>query len=173
MNLPTILFRRSHLYDVALKREKKYENPDEKRVAKAFKDIQKKWAPWEKIILEEISKTTHLPWNEKEIVVYFSYGVYAYSDPLTINLVSDIHVLTHELIHRIISEPENWERIKKNWNAFLRNYKDEDIICRTHIIVHAIHLHILEKYFSKKNKWTQCALSQRSRQVNESRDFFY
>lgn len=151
MKLPKIIFRRSWLYDNALVREPNWKKPEEEFMKKHFQKIQDDWRPFETKILKAISSTTKLSWNEKEIVVYFTYGVIPYSDPLTINPVSNIHTITHELIHRIISEPpENSKRINDNWNLLMDKYKSETQKCRTHIVIHAIHLAILKKHFDDK-----------------------
>lgn len=150
MKLPKIIFRRSWLYDSALARRQEFKNPDEKKLQKAFTKIQKDWKVHEALLLKEISKVTKLKWNEKEIVIYFSYGIFPYSDPLTINPRSDIHVITHELIHRILSEDENWLKIKKRWGKFMSKYKKEDKACKVHIIIHAVHMEIMSKLFDDK-----------------------
>ena len=150
-NLPEIIFRRSRLYDEALVREPDWRKPEEEFMRKAFQKIQDEWKPVETNMLKAISSTTKLPWGEKEIVVYFTYGVVPFSDPLTINPVSNIHTITHELIHRILSRPqENKEKVKDNWDLLMDEYKDEAQKCRTHIVIHAIHLAILKKHFDGK-----------------------
>lgn len=149
MNLPKIIFRRSWLYDNALARDEGWkEAPPEERMQQSFLRIQNEWREWEEKLLTSISDVIKLPWNEKEIVVYFTWGVYPYSDPVTINAISDIHVLTHELIHRILSEPENQEKINSNWEALMNSFPNETPKCKTHIVVHAIHHEVMKKYFN-------------------------
>ena len=151
INLPKIIFRRSRLYDEALAREPDWKKPEESFMKEHFQKIQDEWKPVETNMLKAISSITKLPWGEKEIVIYFTYGIVPYSDPLTINPVSNIHTITHELIHRILSRPqENKEKIKDNWDSLMDEYKDEDQKCRTHIVIHAIHLAILKKHFDNK-----------------------
>ena len=150
MNHPKLIFRRSWLYDNALAREPNWKKPEESFMRKHFQKIQDEWKLIEAKMLRAVSSTTKLPWNEKEIVVYFTYGVVPYSDPLTINPVSTIHTITHELIHCIISEPENWGKIEKNWESLVAEYKGENQKCKTHIVIHAIHLAILKQHFDNK-----------------------
>jgi len=148
--LPKIIFRRSKLYDQLLKRRKGFVMPPDIIFDKFIKKLETKWNRINLKILQEISKATKLKWHEKEIVCYISSGVAPYSDPLTLNLKSDIHTLIHELIHRILSEPENKNKIKKNWSNLMAKYKKESQKTKTHIVVYAVQAYIMEKYFSKK-----------------------
>lgn len=151
MILPKITFRRSSLYDQALIREEESkEQPLEEVMEQEFLRIQKEWSEWEEKLLTSISEITKLPWNEKEIVIYFTWGVYPYSDPLTINEISNIHDITHELIHRILSDSENFQKINSNWDALINSYPDETFNCKIHVVIHAIHLEIMKKYFDEK-----------------------
>jgi len=148
---PKIIFRRSWLYDEALIRRGKYKvRPAESKIETNFKRLNREWSKYSIQILRAITTTTKLKWHEREIVCYITWGVIAYSDPLTLSLGSDIDTLTHELIHRIISEPENWKRMSPNWHKLLKKYKREPQLTKAHIVVHAIHAVILKKLFGKK-----------------------
>ncbi len=62
-----------------------------------------------------------------------------------------VDTLTHELIHRILSELENWKRIRNNWQMLMRHYRQELPVTRTHIVVHAIHeLVLLDMYGQRR-----------------------
>ena len=124
--------------------------PPDKTLDAHVRKLERAWAMHGKKILSEIAKVTKLNWHEKEIVVYMTAGVIPYFDPLTLNLRSDIDILTHELIHRILSEPENWRRIKGNWVKLMKKYKNEPQKTKTHIVVHAIHAVILKKLFGEE-----------------------
>lgn len=145
-----LIFRRSWLYDQALARKKGYKMPSDKILDVHVHKLEKAWAKYGEKILTEIMRVTRLSWYEKEIVCYITTGVIPYSDPLTLNLQSDVDTLTHELIHRIVSEPENWKRIKGNWMMLMKKYKDETQKAKTHIIINAIHTAILKKLFGEK-----------------------
>ena len=124
--------------------------PSDKALDAHVQKLEKAWAKYGGKILTEIRRVTKLSWREKEIVCYVTAGVIPYSDPLTLNLRSDIDTTTHELIHRIVSEPENWKRIKGNWMMLMKKYKSEPQRTKTHIVIHAIHAAILKKLFGEK-----------------------
>lgn len=147
--MPQLIFRRSWLYDQALIRKRGYKIPTDKILDAHVRKMEREWAKHGRKILREIVRVTRLKWREKEIVCYITAGVIPYSDPLTLNLRSDIDTLTHELIHRILSDPENWKRIKYNWMKLMKKYKDEPQKTKTHVIVHSIHAAILEKLFGE------------------------
>lgn len=149
-NMPKLILRRSWLYDQALARKRGYKMPSDRVLDVCVQKLGKEWVRYGEKVLKEISRITKLDWQEKEIVCYVTAGVIPYSDPLTLNLRSDIDTLTHELIHRILSEPENWKRIKSNWMRLMKKYRNEAQKTKTHIIVHAIHAAILKKLFGEK-----------------------
>lgn len=124
--------------------------PSDKILNAHMRKLEKAWLKYGKKILTEIVRVTKLRWHEKEIVCYVTAGVIPYSDPLTLNLRSDIHTLTHELIHRILSEPENSKRIENNWIKLMKKHKKESQKTKTHIVIHAIHAAILKNLFSEK-----------------------
>lgn len=148
--MPKLIFRRSWLYDQALARKRDYKMPSYRVLDSHVRKVEKEWSKHGAKILNEIVRVTKLNWQEKEIVCYITAGIIPYSDPLTLNLRSDIDTLTHELIHRILSEPENWKRIKSSWTKLMKKYKDEPQKTKTHIIVHAIHAAVLKKLFGEK-----------------------
>ena len=113
-------------------------------------ELQKEWDEWGSKILAEIASISRLQWHEKEIIVYLTGGVRPYSDPLTLNLRSTIDTLTHELIHRILTEPENWRLFKNSWEELMQKYSQEPEKTRTHVIVHAIHTPILKNLFGEE-----------------------
>jgi hypothetical protein len=149
-NLPKLIFRRSWLYDKTLLRKKNFIKPSEKVLEQHLLKTNREWAKLGTKILTEISRVTKLNWYEKEIVCYLTYGVTPYSDPLTFNIYSDIDTLTHELIHRILSEPENQKRLNRNREKLMRKYTKESQKTKTHIRIHAIHQVVLKNLFGEK-----------------------
>lgn len=152
--LPKIIFRRSWLYDKALRHRRGFKMPSEEIFRRKISKLERIWEEKGKLILLEISKITKLRWQEKEITCYITAGIAPYSDPLTLTLYRDendmFDTLTHELIHRIFSEPENWRYVKKNWARIAKKYKRESEIAKSHIVIHAIHMSILKKFFDEK-----------------------
>jgi hypothetical protein len=146
MNLPKIIFRRSWVYDQALARPENWEKPEEHLEGLVVK-LQNDWEEWGDKILREISEILKLSWHEKEIVAYVSYGVIPFSDPLTLNTGSDIHTVTHELIHRIMIESENWPTFGPKWKRYWDKYSYESETFRYETAVHAVHLKVMKKLF--------------------------
>ncbi len=133
--------------------------PPEKYLEKNMKELETLWRKHENKILKEISKVLGLPWNEKQINVYITSGAGWFSKPLTLSFDKNnkritpewaMHVLTHELIHRIWSEKANWSNLQPRWKKFMKKYSKEVLSTRVHIPVHAVHKHIFLNIFSEK-----------------------
>ena len=122
-----------------------------------LRELMDEWVRVGTRVLPAIAAAAKMPWHQEEIVCYLTYGVTPYSDPLTLNLRSTIGTLTHELIHRILSEPQNRELWNRMWAYVNERYKEESLKTKTHIIVHAIHAAVLkglfgeERYQAEKN----------------------
>ncbi len=151
---PKLHIQRSWLLDQALARPKNWPEP---KVIFFKTQVRKLMRSWDKdghMILRSIERHSGRRWHQREIPVYVSYSVRPFSNPLTLSLKKDVTVmvdtLTHELIHRILSEPQNWKQIENNWNRLMRIYRKESPIARTHIVVHAIHELVLLELFGQK-----------------------
>ncbi len=152
--LPKIQFTRSWIYDEHLVRKEIGKRPSEKFLISQIIKVEKLWRKREKAILTEISKAVGLPWNEKQINIYATWGSGWFSKPLTLSMQKEpewlFHTMTHELIHRIWSENNNWDKISPRWDKLMDKYKKETINTRIHIPVHAVHKHIFLKFFGQK-----------------------
>ncbi|HVZ11156.1 MAG TPA: hypothetical protein VG941_01965, partial [Candidatus Paceibacterota bacterium] len=122
-----------------------------------YRDTRKlelKWQKIEKKILQEISKITGLPWRESHIYIYITSNESWFSEPLTLSITRDtntlLQILVHELIHRIISENENWMAIRNRWYKLMGKYEEEKLNARIHIPIHAIHRQIFLVFFGQK-----------------------
>ena len=155
--IPKIIFKYSWIYDQhwkeVYKKDKNY--PTEKEILSYIKKVEKLWRKDEKKILKELEVVSGLKWQEKSIVCYVVGRCIPFSDPLTIKVYKElsldyfVDVLTHELIHQLFTQNDNLQKSKKAWNYFHRKYKDEDFNTIIHIPVHAMHSHILLKYFGQ------------------------
>ena len=152
--IPKTQFHYSHIYDEHLAHPKGFVMPTEKFIYKNVDKLELKWRKIEEKILKELEYVTGLKWQEADIYIYATSGAGWFSDPLTMSIVEDIDfmldTLIHELIHRILSENENWEIIKKRWSKLMDKYKKENLNARIHVPIHAIHKHIFLKFFSQK-----------------------
>jgi hypothetical protein len=167
--IPKVIFHRSHLYDAALKREPEFEKPpEEKAFAKKIKSYEALWKKEGPAILEELQRVTKLKWHNSEIVCYVTWGVYPYSDPLTINPRKDangtLDILTHELIHVLLSQESNSKVYWKNWRVFLKKHTKYSYTTSVHIAVHAIHEHIFRKLYNVKRL---------TKEINDIQDLDY
>lgn len=179
--IPKITFTRSHVYDEHLARAKKFKMPSDSFIYSNTSKLEKRWKKYEKIILQEISKVTGLKWQEEDIYIYITSGVGWFSMPLTMSIVEDIDfmldTMVHELIHRIFSENQNWLEVKKNWLKLMGKYNKEKFNTRTHVPIHAIHKHLMLKFFNQKrldNEIERCAkwpIYKRSWEIVERDDY--
>lgn len=149
MNLPTIRIKDAWLLRDAASKPlnelwgKGTSLRSDEEYTKIVEDYRAAWQPYEKKILEGLAKITGLDYNQNIIDVYIAPWFSAFSDPLVIGVTNDpdvfVDVLTHELIHRLLTDnttldsetylvPE-WERMfgKHSWNTTI------------HIPVHAVH----------------------------------
>lgn len=155
--LPKTQFHRSHIYDQRLAHPKGFVMPKDSFIYKNTRKLELKWRKIEKKILKELEKVTGLKWQESHIYIYITSGAGWFSEPLTMSITEDIDAmldtLIHEFIHRILSENENWEIIRKKWfklTGKTGKYKRENLNTRIHVPIHAIHKHIFLKFFSQK-----------------------
>ena len=153
---PKIIFHRSWIYDIMLEplRDKGFKMPSDQVMSSRIRTIEKEWKKYGEKILKEISKVTKLKWHQKTTICYITAGIVPFSDPLTMNARKDprraIHVLTHEMIHRLLSESENSQKIQKNWDRLMRRYEKESALTASHIGIHAIHAHVILTLFDRK-----------------------
>lgn len=153
--MPTVVFRRSHLYDIHLKHKDDFVMPDDKLFAAKIEELTATWAQDGVQILKAIEDESGFTWRRQEVICYVTAGVIPFSDPLTLNLRSNIDTVTHELIHCILSEPENRKKWDKGWGVIEDKYTEEPHIVKVHIIVHAIHTPILKKLFGEERYATE------------------
>ncbi len=158
--LPKIEFTRSWIYDTRLARNKKSKMPKEKVLIDNTRKIEALWRKHEKAVLTEISKVLNIPWREKQINIYMSWGVGWFSKPLTLSTKGPLDkkhtkwlldTLVHELIHRIWSENKSYDMLRPRWERLMKKYNKETTNARIHIPVHAVHKHIYLNLFSEKD----------------------
>ena len=165
--IPMIEFRYSWIYDQKFKDKGKKYSP--KKIEEYIKKVKKIWGKYEKDILKELQKISGLKWEEKKIICYIISKTIPFSDPLTIPIYKNknyfIDVLTHELIHRLFTQNTNREITNRSWKMIQRKLKKENINVRVHVILNAIHKHILLKFFNKKR------LNKNIKSLNHLKDY--
>ncbi len=161
--IPTIEFRTSRIYNAQWTRPPELQEPPSRAEWQArSKKLMRLWTRHQSKILRTMSSITGLPWGESHIIVYLSWGIRPFSDPLTLNLRKDVDsvfdTLTHELIHRHISGGQNWVRVKRRWNAMVAKYPGQPPVATNHIPIHAIHAVLWQKLFPARVKIIQSDL---------------
>lgn len=165
MLVPEIEFRYSWIYDQRIKRyltaiarhdevlRHGLQNwPKERSILKAVNRYEKEWGGQGRVVLAEISRVSGLKWRQKKITVYVVGRIIPFSDPLTMPIyksrIKFVDTLTHELLHQIQSQ--NRDEVLNFYKFVYRKYKNESVITKNHIIVHAIHKYLYLKFFGVK-----------------------
>ncbi len=155
VSTPTIEFRKSWVYDSMWKRPKHLQQPPSTKDWNAReRKLRQLWTKHGRAILRALSKVTGLSWQEDLIIVYLTWGVRPFSDPVTIplraNVFSVFETLTHELIHRICSEEKNHTAILRRWKKLTSKYPKELPVAINHVPIHAVHELVWRKLFPKR-----------------------
>jgi len=162
--IPKVEFRYSWVYDDKYRdsplmkrflKKNKQKYPSEKIIIDYTQRIEKIWKKEGNKVLKELSNISGLKWRENKIICYVIGRGRPFSDPLTIpvyqrDLSWFIDVLTHELIHQLLTQEGNLEKSEKSWDYVYKKYKKDPRKAKIHVIVHAIHSSIYLKFFGKK-----------------------
>ena len=107
-------------------------------------NYQKAWAPYEQRVLRGICELLGLEFRQNIIDVYVAPWFRAFSDPMVIGVTYSpdrfIEVLTHELIHRLLTDNIQTEyatRYKDRWATMFGD--DHSFGTLVHIPVHAVY----------------------------------
>ncbi len=157
--LPKIIFKHSYIYskNIAYWQKKDISEKGLEKLKQHKDKLERVFKKEGKKILPAIERASGLKWHQNEIACYIVKNSFSFSDPLTIGFEKGpkkieyyVDVLTHELIHQILTEKENWLKIEKNWNKLMRKYKKYSWRTKVHVIVHAIHAEVLKSIFNEK-----------------------
>lgn len=163
IKIPEIIFKYSWIYDqnwkaVGERLSMEIEHLSQEDIRGYMKKVEKSWKENERDILEELSKITSLSWKSESITCYVVKRCFmpsAFSDPLTISVLTHkkedefVDVLTHELIHRLLTEPGRMKELEDHKKLKEEKYPEESFKTKIHITVHAIHKHVYLKFFNK------------------------
>jgi len=153
---PKIIFQRaSPIYEKNLLKIEGFVMPTEAVFKRKIRALESRWSKWGALITAELNKVAGLTWPEQDIRCYITAGTrMSFSHPLTLKLHSSMDdtfdTFTHELIHRLLNNPYHPKRFKKARADLMEEYKNESLTTRHHILLHAIHSHILMKFFGLK-----------------------
>ncbi len=160
MKTPKIIFTYSWIYNQQCKEWTKFlerkgvKYPSARKILNRIKIVKPLWKKQEKKILEELSKVSGLKRKKNEIPCYVVGRMIPFSDPLTLPIYNKhpdyfIDVLVHEVIHQLFIQDGNRMRAKKAWAYIHRKFKNESLITRIHIPLHALHSYIYLKFFDE------------------------
>lgn len=149
------------LYEAGAKHTKS-QFPTEGQVEGKVKAFQQAWAPYELKILQAMCSVLELDFYQNIVDVYVAGPSPSFSDPMVITseLTPDrfLDVLTHELLHRLLTHNTRELDVKKIWSEMFPN---RERTVRNHVIVHSVHKYIyleilkephrLEKDINKTN----------------------
>lgn len=156
MVIPKVEFRYSPIYDECFRKfSKKTNYPSKDKILKFISNIKRIWVKEENKVLNELSKVSHLKWDNKPILCYVVGRCIPFSDPLTLPVMDEypdyfIDNLLHELIHILLTQKDNLKKSKKAWQYFNRKYKKESYTTKIHVPTHAFHKHIYLKLYNNK-----------------------
>ncbi|GEM_PF-4892374 len=183
IKIPEIIFKYSWIYDqnwkaVGERLSMEIEHLSQEDIRGYMKKVEKSWKENERDILEELSKITSLSWKSESITCYVVKRCFmpsAFSDPLTISVLTHkkedefVDILTHELIHRLLTEPgrrrelENYHKLKeeKYPGESLKEMQDyeeklrlleigEDSLSRAFSAEYTLNVNILDDGFSEE-----------------------
>jgi len=118
---------------------------DDEWIAKRVTEYQKAWQPHEQKILSAMCEILDLKYRQNIIDVYIAPWFNAFSDPLVIGVTQSpdifIDTLTHELIHRLLTDntsiPFQKNLLQPEWEKLFGNNHTFGTL--VHIPVHAVH----------------------------------
>lgn len=122
---------------------KKKSYPSREEVETKIQDYKDAWEKIENKVLTAISEILKLQFYQKVIDVYIVGRSKSFSDPMIISshfIVDEFcDVLTHELIHRILTDNTKKLKVGSIWNEM---FPKEPRLVRNHVLVHAVHEYI-------------------------------
>lgn len=102
------------------------------------------WKPYESKILTGMCDLLNLEFRQNTIDVYVAPWFRAFSDPMVLGVKFDtedklVSVLTHELIHRLLTDNTTTDRLTKGeFMAWREQFGERPFIELVHIPVHAV-----------------------------------
>lgn len=160
------------LFKLNIKKGLKYPSPDE--FLRTVKNYKKAWAKHEGRLLKGICDVLKLRFFQNTIDVHVvPYWPTSISNPMIIHSYYDpdrfVDILTHELLHRLLTDNTSKLDVKKIWGKM---FPDKKQITRNHILVHAVHKYLfLEILKSKSRLERDIEWSQKFPAYKESWDF--
>ncbi len=129
-----------------------WQPPSEEEIKEKVEQFIRRWKPYEEKILRGMTKILGLTFYQNTIDVFIVSGLRGgFSVPMVISSMPEpdrfVDILTHELIHRLISD----NSLKFDWRSVTRaQFPDitEELVLN-HIFVHAVHKAI---YFDVLNE---------------------
>jgi hypothetical protein len=130
---------------------------DNEWMQKRVKEYQKAWKPFEKQILAGLTEIIGASYRQNIIDVYIAPWFNAFSDPLVVGVTREpdefIDILTHELIHRILTDNSSIKpktNLISKWEKLFGRQKS--LTTLVHIPVHSVHKAIYLDVLKEKSR---------------------
>jgi len=120
--------------------------PDKNEMFAKYGHFPGEWKKVEKVVLEAMGDVLELEFYQGVIDAHFVYSSGSMSSPMIIGVrTADetrfIDLMTHELIHRLLSDNTKKVPVMKVWNEMFPE-TEMTHLTRVHIVLHAVHEHI-------------------------------
>ncbi|MEK7452243.1 MAG: hypothetical protein AAB664_02805, partial [Patescibacteria group bacterium] len=119
--------------------------PSDKKIKTALQTRLRAWKKVEKRVIQAIEKNTSVQFMDAITTCYVVGRSIPFSDPLTLPIFFKYPIsrfvdsLTHELIHRIFSQPDGERLFRKIMKRLCQRYPKENWNTILHVVIHAVH----------------------------------
>ncbi len=153
---PRIIFERAApMYEANLRKIPDHVVPDDSVYEEKIRTLEGEWSKWQPRVFKTLAEITGLDWQESDIRCYVVSGTKAsFSHPLTLKLYDSPEVMfdtfVHELIHRLLKNPNAPESVREARKKFMEPYETEPTATKYHIILHALHAQLALVLFGEE-----------------------
>jgi hypothetical protein len=155
--LPRIEFRYSWVYDHENKL--RYTDPlypSGDNIRDYIEEVSQNWKSRQRTILNSITRTSGLPWQEDLILCYLVGRGLPLSDPLTMPLYEGqpetfLEKMTYQLVERMVMHPRNLKSQSGFWEAMFRSMSEDGVKVSYMVPVNAIFRELQSRYFQTQD----------------------
>ncbi len=133
---------------------KDWQPPSPRELEASAREYKEEWKEYEGDLLAGMCDFLGLKFAENIIDAHIVVGRGAFSNPVVIGADTKkedfVDILTHELIHHLLTKNTKELDIKSIWKKMFPNVEDRKT--KNHILVHAVHKHIYLDVFKDKSR---------------------
>lgn len=130
--------------------------PGEEEIEKKVESYKAAWISYEEKILKGISDILELEFFQDIIDVYIVGRAQSFSDPMIVASTFEpdefIDVLTHELLHRLLTDNTKKLNVVKIWSEM---FPRKERLTRNHIILYAVHKYLYLEVLKEEQRFKQ------------------